>query len=144
MTVPLTLLALSGIGVTPYSARGLHQTYAPIQQALQTKRTVNGVLKDVSSTQFQKYASTISGADQQPPACDGVWPGRLITVDCLFYLSYKTAGGSPSRTEVPGSSYVEGDFTFYRPRLTMLVTAFSSDEDEWNAEITWSMQLEEV
>ena len=142
--VALTLLALSGMGVPPYSARGLKQNYTPIAQAIQTKRTVNGILKDVSSAQFEKYASTITGSDQRPPACDGVWPGKLVTVDCLFEFCYKTAGGSPARTIVPDSSHVEGDYTFYRPRLDMMVVSYHCDTDEWAAGVDWSMQLEEV
>jgi hypothetical protein len=142
--VALTLLALSGMGVPPYSARGLKQSYSPITQAVQLRRTVNGLLVDLSSTQFEKYASTITGSDQQPPACDGVWPGKLVTVDCLFELCYKTIGGTASRTEVAGSSRVEGEFTFYRPQLIMRVVSYNCDNDEWAAGVDWSMQLEEI
>lgn len=144
MSVALTYLSLSGVGVPPYSARGLKQSYAPIQQSSQLRRTVNGALVDLGLEEFQKFSSTISCTDQQPPACDGVWPGRQITVDCLFHLCYKTSGGTPSRTVVSGSSYTDGDYTFYRPQLTMMVVSYNVDEDEWGAEVGWSMQLEEV
>jgi hypothetical protein len=142
--VALTNLKLEGIGVPPYSARGVTQTLSPITQAAQLKRTINGVLKDLSSEQFQKYASTISATDQLAPSCDGVWPGKEVVVDCISELCYLTAGGTPQRTVVAGSSRVEGDYTYYRPQLTMRVLSFSSAEDEWARSNNWSMQLEEV
>jgi hypothetical protein len=81
-----TLLTLSGIGIPEYSARGLTQTLEPIDAAHQTRRTVNGELDDLSYAQFRKYKSTISGNDQEPPAVDGVWPGRVVTVECVTEL----------------------------------------------------------
>jgi hypothetical protein len=132
-----TLLVLS------YSARGLTQTLEPIQAAANNRRSINGKLKDLSQVQFRKYSSTISCADQLAPALDGIWPGQLLTVDCVAELSYKTAGGSPSRTVVTSSSRVEGAYTYYRPRLTMRVMAYSESEDEYGRVVQWSLQLEE-
>jgi hypothetical protein len=68
----------------------------------------------------------------------------LLTVDCAATLSYKTASGSPVRPVVPDSSYTEGDYTIYRPRLQMRVKNFTTQEDEWGATISWSLELEEV
>jgi hypothetical protein len=138
-----TLLRLSGFGVQPYSARGLTQTHNPIQQASQNKRTVNGNLKDISFPGFRKFASTISGADQLPPAIDGVWPGLEVEVHCLFELQHLT-GGTASRPVVPGSSRVEGAFTLYRPILMCRVVNFSVSTDEYGAQVSWSMELEEI
>lgn len=137
-----TLLVMTGIGVQPYSARGLKQTLAHIDQASQLKRTVNGNLTDISFEGFRKYKSTITGDDQTPPVIDGIWPGKQVTVDCISRIARNTAD-SPARTVVPGSEIVEGDFTYYRPRLTMRVVAFNLDEDEFGAQISWSMDLEE-
>jgi hypothetical protein len=139
-----TLLVLTGVGVPPFSCRGATQTLVPIQQAHQIKRTLNGVARDLSQVQFQKYSSVISCADQQAPAVDGVWPGRVVVVDCVYELCYLTANGGPSKPAVPGSSRVEGSFTFYRPRLEMMVIDFQSSKDEWGAANNWSMTLEEV
>jgi hypothetical protein len=138
------VLTLSGIGVPPYSARGASQTLEPIQASQQLRRTVNGELIDISRPEFRKYRSTISCAEQQPPAVDGVWPGQVVTVGCISELSYLTAGGSPARTPVTGSSRTEGAYTFYRPSLTMRVVTFSQDTDEYGAETSWSLELEEV
>lgn len=139
-----TVLAISSIGVPPYSARGLTQTVEPIEAAKNNWRTVNGEYIDVSGPQFRKYKSTVSCNDQVPPAFASLWPGRLLTVDCAFHLSYKTDGGSPERPVVSGSSRVEGDFTIYRPQLQMRCVSFSQSEDEYGAAIGWSIELEEV
>ena len=138
------MLTLSGIGVPPYSARGASQTLEPIQAAQQMRRTINGELIDISRAEFRKYRSTISCVDQQPPAVDGVWPGQVLTVGCISELTYRTAGSTPSRNMVAGSSRTEGDYIFYRPSLTMRVVAFSQDTDEYGAVVSWSLQLEEV
>lgn len=140
-----TVLELTGIGIAPYSARGATQSLEPIGSASAgVYRDVNGVLRSVAGTSFLKYKSTISCQDQLPAALDGVWPGKLVTVKCIQELSYLTAGGSPSRTVVSGSSRTEGSFTFYRPQLDMMVVGFSAQTDEWSAEVSWRMDLEEV
>lgn len=144
MTFQNTVLVLSGIGVPPYSARGIEQTYEPIDQAADLERTVNGTLINLSDGTFDKLRSTITCDDQQAPALNGVWPGQTVTVDCVADLGYPTASGSPAYTVVPGSSYADGDFTFYRPRITMKVTGFSVKRDEWGAACGWTLELEEV
>jgi hypothetical protein len=70
----LTLLEISGIDLPHYATRGLTQTLEPIDQAKQTRRTVNGSLKDISAPQFQKYKSSITCTDQQNPGLDGCGP----------------------------------------------------------------------
>lgn len=139
-----TLLVLTGIGVTPYSARGLTQTLEPIPGSVALRRTVNGALIDVSAPQFRKYQSTISCTDQQAPALNGVFPGLQVTVDCVAELAYATSGGSPDRTVVPGSSRTEDAFTFYRPRLVMIVTGYRTTTDEYGAAVGWQLDLEEA
>jgi hypothetical protein len=139
-----TLLSLSGIGVPPYSARGLTQTLEPIEQATQLKRTVNGALVDLSAAPFRKYRSTIACQDQDPPAIDGVWPGQVVTVECVAELSFPTATGAPARPAVEDSERSEGAFSFYRPILVMRVTGFSVARDEYGAVTAWQLQLEEV
>ena len=139
-----TLLKLSGVGVPPYSARGLTQTLEPIEAAAQLRRTVNGALADLSYEPFRKYKSTISCQDQDPPGVDGIWPGEVVTVGCMAELSFPTAGSGPARQAVDDSEHTEGAFTFYRPILTMRVTGFSVSRDEYGAAVSWQLQLEEV
>lgn len=141
-----TVLRLQGSGgVPPYSARGLKQTLSPIDQASQNRRTVNGDLTDISFSGFRKYKSTISGTDQRPPNFDGMWPGQTLVVDCVAELSFTPdEAQTRQRPAVPGSEKIEGAHTTYRPRLTMKVIGWNTDEDEYGATIGWSLDLEEV
>jgi hypothetical protein len=143
----LTVLTLTGMGVVPDSTRGAAQTLEPINQAAANLyRDVNGVMRAAGGTQFFKYRSTINCTDQRPFAVDGVWPGKLITVGCIQTLAYLTASGSgsPERDAVAGSEFTEGDWTFYRPELDMMVLSFSVQTDEYGGEVGWQMTLEEV
>lgn len=140
-----TVLKMSGVGVSPYSARGLKQSIAPIDQATNLRRTVNGSLKDISFSGFRKYKSTISGSDQEAPNFDGRWPGLTVVVDCISELSYNAgAGETPQRTVIPGSERVNWPFTSYRPQLTMKIVNLSQNHDEYDRVIGWSLDLEEV
>jgi hypothetical protein len=135
-------LVITGIGMPPASIRGVTQTLKPITAAANMARTVNGSLIDLSAPEFRKYGSTIQCSDQDPPELSGVWPGAVITVDCIAELSYATSGGSAERTVV--GSRVEGLYTIYRPRLSMMVVSFELTKDEWSAVNGWTLDLEEV
>ena len=139
-----TLLVISGPGMPTYAARGLTQTLDPIDASSAVARTVNGGLINLSPSQMQKYRSTISCTDQETPALDGVWPGQVLTVDCVSELGYLTAGGSPDRTVVTGSSRTRGVWTWYRPQLAMMVISYTTSTDEYGARIGWQLDLEEV
>lgn len=137
-----TLLILEGIGVPLYSARGLSQNYGPIAEADQSERGTDGEDIDFSEPQFKKYRTTITGRDQRPPAVDGIWPGTLVTVSCISRLTYP-ADGTPGRGVVDGSEIAEGDFISYLPILECTVKDFSVDEDEYSAQVSWTLTLEE-
>lgn len=126
-----------------YSARGLTQTLEPIDGAFFQERTINGELVDLSISQFRKLRSTISATDVRPPSRDDVYPGLKVIVECAYLLSYP-AGGSPSRTPVGGSGFTEGDFTFYRPSILMMVGKMSGRFEEWEAGFSWQIDLAEV
>jgi hypothetical protein len=139
-----TLLVISAAGVPPYSARGLTQVLEPIDAATNLRRTVNGALQDLSATQLKKYKSTITCTDMDSPALDGVWPGTAVTIDCVTELSYLTSGGTPARSVVSGSSRADGDFTFYRPQLSMVVTGLQISLDEYGRAVAWQLVSEEA
>lgn len=148
-----TILRLTGLGIPPYSARGLRQTLEPVSESVALRRTVNGALHDLSDTVLQKFQSTISGGDQQPPAVEACWPGRLLTVDCIVEFAIEGTVEEPTeeptealfaRPYVPGSIRHADGFTFYRPRLQMRVARWSNDTGEYEAEVGWSLSLEEV
>ena len=144
-----TLLVLSTpLGIPIYSARGLKQTLTPIQAAgANIQRDINGTLVDIDTgnTSFQKYASHIECGDSDTRsslAFDAIWPGQLVTVDCVAEL---ITMGTPARTFVPGSEWTDtSGFVHYRPRLHMMVMNFSSQESEWEATVAWSLDLEEI
>lgn len=140
-----TVLRLTGVGIPEYSARGLTQTLEPIDAAVQVRRTVNGGLVDLSDAAFRKYRTTITGADQMAPGFNGLWPGQIVTVDCIAELAYYTgtSGATADRSVVSGSSYTEGDWTYYRPQLSMVVTGFTMERDEWGAQVSWTLKLDE-
>lgn len=149
MTEPMsssgsTLLRISAVGMSPYAARGLTQTLNPISQSKDLRRTINGELVDFSVEQFRKYASVINGNDQMPPGVSGVWPGREVQVECIAELYYLTAGGNAERLVVDGSTRTEGTYTFFRPILAMRVVDFNQSFDEWDAQVSWSLTLEEI
>lgn len=144
MKPPDTLLVISGHGIADYSARGLTQTLDPIDASGVLARTVNGTLIDLSPSQMRKYKSTISCTDTETPALDGVWPGMQLTVDCVAELGYLTAGNTPQRPVVPGSSRVSGAWTYYRPRLQMRVSQYTVSRDEYGALTAWTLELEEI
>lgn len=138
-----TLLVLSVGGVPLYSARDLEQTLEPIKAASQTRRTINGLLVDLSVDRFHKYESKIRCSDVEAPALDGIMPGMTLTVDCVAELVFRT-GSSPSRTVVSGSARVVGNYTIYRPQLTMMVVGLDQRLSEYDHETRWTLELEEV
>lgn len=139
-----TLLVLYDMGQPLYAARGLIQTVSPIAAAKNTSRSINGVAMDLSYDQFKLYASEITCTDFETPSLDGVWPGQVIGVDCVFELSYVTSTEGPSRPVVTGSERTDGDITFYRPHLEMMVVEFESGFSEYEAEYSWKLSLEET
>lgn len=138
-----TELVLSGEGMPATAVRGITETLEPIEAAGPVRRTVNGTLRSLSAPQFQKYRWSITCSDKNSPAFDAVWPGDVVTVDCVSELSYKTSGGSPARAVVSGSSWILGDHTNYRPQLTIMITAKNQETDEYGAVVSWSLEGEE-
>lgn len=130
-----------------YASRGLTGTLRPIdmaQGADKLRRTVNGTSIDVSAPQMRKYHLEASGSDMEPPAFDGLWAGMEVEVDCHVELAYLTIAGPPSRTVVPGSEHVRGDYTWYCPQFVMRIAELNIDQDEWGASASWQISLEEV
>lgn len=139
-----TVLRIAGDEVPPYSARGVTQTLDPIDAASKLERAVNGQMVDFSIPAMRLYKSRISCSDKNTPAVDGLWPGVVITVECVATLCYPTAEPwKKQRTSVVGSEWTSGNFTFYRPVLTMVCTGWNISEDETSARVSWTYDLEE-
>ena len=79
-----------------------------------------------------------------PPGVSGIWPGQAVQVECIAELYYVTAGGSAERPVIDGSLRVEGPYTYFRPILDMRVVDFNQSFDEWDAQVSWSLALEEI
>jgi hypothetical protein len=134
-------------GVAPYSARGLKGTLTPVDAAKgndKLRRTVNGTLIDISAPQMRKYALEITGSDQAPPALDGLWLGMEVVVDSNVELAFLTGSGGPGRSMVSGSTRFEGAFTYYCPQFSMRVVDLQIERSEWDADVSWSLSLEEI
>jgi len=140
----LTDLVLYGIGIPPYSARGLSTTLTPIGQAAVLKRTINGELDDLSDSVFRKYRLTITCTDQQAPSFDGIFPGAVVTVDFPQELAYSEYHPGPGRAIVPGSERQANGFNFYRPRFVCRVVTHNVASPEWDASYAWTLDLEEI
>jgi hypothetical protein len=133
----------NGLTLTPYSARGLTQTYKQILAPdAVLERDVNGVMHDLSPPWAKQYTSTISCTDGQTPCLNDAWRGAIVEVWCCAELNYVT-GGTPDRPVVSGSTRVDGPITFFRPILIMRVIDIDASFREWAAEWQWRIQLEE-
>ena len=142
-----TLLVMTGdniSGVSPYSARGLTQTYDPISASAHLERAVDGSLLDLSAPQMRKYRSKISCVDQNVPALCGIWPGTLVTVECVKEMSFLTSRPDlQERPAVDGSVRTEGLFTFFRPLMTFRFIGYTSSYEEFRHTTSWSFEFEE-
>lgn len=138
----------SGLGIRfdHYVARGVSHSLTATAQTT-TWRTPSGALKSVTRPGTEKYALELSCSDQEPPDFGGIWPGLQVVVECAVELVQR--GAPHDRPAVAGSTRTitlaeGGTVTVYRPQLTMLVTGWNNDFEEWSAGNSWSLSLEEV
>lgn len=139
-----TVLTITGPGINPYSARGITQTLDLVESSSRIAETINGKTVNLSPAQFRKLKSTITFNDVDPPALDSLWPGMELTVQCAKERAYKTSGGSPDRPVVAGSERIEGDYTYYRPELVMMVVSYADAGQEWARSNQATLELIEV
>ncbi len=173
MTAPAeTALEIAGPALlTRWSARGLDHTLEPVQRG-EFWRDANGGLH-FAALPGTRYRLRVAGKDVKPPAFDGLWPGRAVTVTCAQRLAVVLAAGTDSVTlerdpaagsvqaetfdgrglgvaavngrDVTVESHPGGPVSvFYRPVLAMLVTNWSAGLEEWDGLKPWSLDLEEV
>jgi hypothetical protein len=138
-----TILTITGMGIAPYSARGLSQRLALVTDTGNLTRSINGRAQNWNMAQFQKYATTITCTDQMVPALDGIWPGDEFTMECACNLSYPV-GGTAQRPAVTGSEFTDNGFVFYRPVLEVQFVNFEYTFDEWGASLGWTADFVEV
>lgn len=115
-----TDLVVVGVTLPECATRGLVEEITTIEQARQLRRTVNGLLIDISDPNFRKKKWRITGKDLRVPDFSAAWPGMEVTITTI------TKMGSSSLTIIG--------------RLVEWSTSF----DEWEAASTWSMSVEEI
>jgi hypothetical protein len=144
----LALVPLSGLTslqLPYYSARGLTQTLELIKPSGSEwlRRDVNGILRNVADTRFQKYKSVVSCKDGDTPCLDDAWIGITVDVSCVVELSYPT-GAIPARPAVAGSTRTQDNITYYRPQLSMMIEDIRIALPEWQGLYDWQLDLQEI
>ncbi len=136
------------------------------------KKSINGNLLFVETSNRQKYRSVISCSDLFSPVIDKIWIGTQINVGCIQNLWQVIYPGETEtdliRPAVADSINVidhlgqnvshsisenkitlkkssnQKIFVSFRPWLTMVVTNFSMKTNEWAMECGWRLESEEI
>jgi hypothetical protein len=164
-------LILGVAGLPPESARNCIQELYPVPNG-EFKKSVNGNILFLESSERRKYKSIISCKDVNTPIIDGIWIGSQITVGCIQNLWQSI---SPGETKIklirpavdksvcavdkygePVKFYISDNevtlqntyenriFVGFRPWLTMKVINFSMETNEWGMTGGWNLTLEEI
>lgn len=166
-----TVLKVGNLVFPVGSDRGITQSLAPIDNG-DLRRTVNSLLVDTTREVNRKFTTTINCTDFDAPTLAGVWKGSEFTVESIAYLNQVVNPASStvtlirdavttsiigvkadgSQISATGFSHITLVATFaenvvvvkFRPILDMLVVEVSSDTDEFEAGVGWSVTLEEI
>ena len=167
-----TILVLGDLEIPAGAGRGITQTLQFIDNG-DVRRTVNGNLRDLTRTENRKFESQVSITDQATPAMSELFKGQILLVEFITKLRHNVFPPSTTATLIrdPVVSSVLGrdsactpitptivggvgnrDITFatpvvmveFRPILNMMVLASSLNTDEYAAEESWVIDLEEV
>ncbi len=120
----------AGFELTDYAARGITMSMSPVDGAGNMRRDINGNLVNLSAVQFHKYKFHLSCTDQESPGfsaassdADAIWPGAEFTLTCIPQLGAAEAQTFTVMVMAPGWQVVT---------------------DEYNCDVGWSLDLEEV
>ncbi len=166
-----TNLIIGTAGLPPQSARNCKQELSHISNG-EFKKTINGNLVFLSGNERHRYKSSIVCKDINSPLADSFWIGSQVLIGCIQNLWQLIDPGktriSLMRPAVSNSIYVVNNigekikfkqkdndvelyrpyennvFVCFRPWMTMLVTDFSLEADEWGTNNGWNLQTEEV
>lgn len=169
--MPETNLLLGISGLPPESARNCVQELLPIPNG-EFRRSINGDLLFLESSENKKYKSVISCRDTNSPLADKIWIGSQIAVGCIQNLwqslapgetkiqllrppvkdsvFVSSADGTPEKFKLSNATvellktYEEKIFVSFRPWLSMKVLDFSLETDEWGMTGCWRLRLEEL
>lgn len=167
-----TSLILGLVGMPPESARNCKQKISPIPNG-EFRKTINGESVFLKSNELKKYKSVIECKDINAPIIDKIWIGSQINVGCIQNLWQSIepkdneavlirppvsesvgaidAIGKQIRFELLDDNKIKITkpsekriFVYFRPWLTMQVTNFYLETDEWGMSGGWKLELEEV
>lgn len=119
-----TLLSINEINFSDYASRGIRQSLE-IEDNGELERDCNGTLHDLTLPSHRKYTTTIECTDHEAPPLNGIYKGSTITVVCLPNLGVSDA--------------TDGTLT-----MTMMVTGWRTQFDEWEADVAWSLTAREI
>ncbi len=163
------ILGISGL--PQERAKNCVQELFPVANG-EFKKSINGNLLFVETSDRQKYRSVILCRDLFSPIIDRVWIGTQINVGCIQNLWQVIYPGEISvdliRPAVADSINVVNHlgqsvpffvsenritlkelsdqkvFVNFCPWLTMMVTNFSMKTNEWEMECGWKLESEEI
>lgn len=166
-----TLLTITNIGFPPLSARGCRQELIPIPNG-EFRKTINGDLVFIKTSEEQKYKTVIKCSDMNCPATGNIWIGRVVEIGCIqnIWQNYDdyTADIELSRDPVDGSvvvidsdgNHIKHDvdgrkvrlramgngmiYVAFRPKMKMLITDFRIETNEWDLTSSWTLSAEET
>lgn len=168
-----TLLTISGVGLPPMSARGCTQELIPIPNG-EFRKTVNGALVFVKTSDYQRYRTIIKCSDMNCPAVGNIWMGSKVEIGCIqnIWQNADSSCHSIKLLKIPADNSVvvideqqrylkhildeesvvhilddniSGQiFISYRPKLDMLITDFRVETNEWELKTSWILCAEEI
>ena len=164
-------LILGVFGLPPESARNCIQELYPIPNG-EFKRSINGDMLFLESTERKRYKSTISCKDLNTPIIDGIWVGSKVNVGCIQHLWQSISPGDTATTLIRPAvdssicvidksgnplkfnysnniisiykTHQERIFVCFRPWLAMQIIDFSMETNEWSMSGGWKLVLEEI
>lgn len=166
-----SVLKISDVGFPPLSLRGCVQELSPIPNG-EMKKTINGKLVYIKHSESQKYKTTIKCNDTNCPALGNLSVGNIVVISCIQNIWQQCDSsnteitlsrlpvadsivvidkiGTHLRYKIDGTKLEILDKTNYEifvsfcPYLTMLITDFNTETDEWNLSTKWSISAIEV
>lgn len=168
-----TNLILGLLGMPPESARNCTQEISPIHNG-EFRETVNGEPIFLKSSDKRRYKTTIICKDLNSPLVDKIWIGSQINVGCIQNLwqaidigkteitlvrpPVKNSIGAINEEGVPVRfTFFDSNntvtiaepkntriFVYFRPWLTMYVTNFRLETNEWGMSGGWRLDMEEI
>lgn len=164
-----TILKLGDVSIPAGAGRGISQSLDLIDNG-QIRRTINGDLRNLTRALSRKFSSNISVVDLDSPAFRGLWRGQILLVECITRFNQNVspeasvvdlirpfasgsvigydAGGQKVAIDAISGQEITFDsdvrFVSFRPVIEFMITGISTGSEEYDASVSWSIDLEEV